>query len=224
MSKHVENKINEIVTLVNTLKAAGEDPKNVSKYEELREELNMLLVLTLVGAEVTEKKFGKKKGQLKVRFNKPLPSMEEVAEIANVVQDLVMNTEVNVNEDAIVVPMKRDFDPDEFKMKNKDLEDKILGNNGFAFSDELLTADDIPRLAAIGMAARKRANIVKFAVVAGAIVITVTTAAVIYNSKKNKKDEVPEETDTDSDDGIIDMDEDIDDVEVDDVDIDDVAV
>ena len=158
-------------------------------YFAQREAVNKIAIQLLVGAEI----YANKKGEEKIKFNQSLPTLMQINEIATVM-DLLVNSENDVfgkEDDDMQIPGFQI--PVIEKVSNKKLGSAIIGTNAPSIANIYFGGTDCIKIAALGQEARKRANLIKFIIVAGSVVVVaggVTAAAIVISKKKNKADEI----------------------------------
>lgn len=228
MAKFTEEKMAAIsskLAALRTLLVNAQENDN-DKYMALRAELNMEIIQFCVGGKFYEKKDGSNA----IKFTAPLPSRQQVAEVARLVDEFVklesQAYESDDEDDMSCSCLLRNEVADVDKINNKQLREAIFnGTNGeLCYYKRYLTGIDVMTLAGIGEKARKDARL-KTLIIGGSIVlvtgIAVGTGIYLYNKKKEEDDmeciDIPPEDDADD----IDID-DINDDDIPTVDVDDI--
>lgn len=224
MSKFVEGCIKDIKRMTKT-----EIPELINNvelgaamYEEYRMELNRAIIQACIGGEFTQNS----KGENKIKFNKSLPTTNELAEIISLMDVYVKTVEIPYL-NSIDYVGDDDYDEDMSipnsleiasagsgiinidKVNNKKVTNYIFGKNGYdPIMKYMLNASDIMKIAAIGVDLRKKTNRNTMIIIGG---ISIAVAAGIgyalykYNSDKNDIDKSM--NDVDLDDSEIELDE-----------------
>ena len=188
MSKFVTEEIKKIEAIV-TAGIQKIEQSSEEEYNAMRLELNMHVIQTLIGGEVATKK----DGSYKIKFNKPLPSMVEVATIAGLVDKFYQaemkqcvgyddDDDMSIPEDTNMIQYT--------KMNQKELQGAVLGAGGFA--SMMINGTDCITIAGIGKETRKKANFHKALIIGGisvAIIGAATAGCIIYK-KKHKDDDI----------------------------------
>ena len=224
----------EKMTLINTMLTQtmpaylASAEKTSEGYQQLRAELNMEIIQFCVGGQIKDTKNGDT-----IKFNKKLPSREQVATVAAALDAYIKKYEADIIEQdedddddmsCNVCCMTNELAPVD-KINNKQLKENILtgGTAGLAYYKRFLTGIDVITLAGIGEKARKDHNI-KVAIIAGSVVLVAgaaVTAGVLIKKNHDNSCANPDldELDVDVDDVDVDEIEDLDipEVEVEDV-------
>lgn len=180
---------------------------DANQYMMKRLELNMSVIQFLIGGDFTEAKGGK---EWKIKFNHKLPSRSDLAEIARIMEDFVINVEAPFMEavqcaaagggedDDMSIPINATLEPTAHvglpkieKINTKKLKNYIFGYDGKpAISRLMLNAADCLEIAVMGEELRKKVNRNRMMIVGGiALLITGGAVAAVCIHKKNKKAE-----------------------------------
>jgi len=188
----INNQISTMASMVATGNAT------LNQYKAERISLNLHIIQVLVGCTIVEKN-----GSRKVKFNKPLPTKEQIANVAKVVQNFINTVECKImkatgeDEEDLAIPVSAGI-PDIEKCNNKKLAANILGTDTVSISTLPINGVDCMQLAAFGEEARKKRNTKLAIIIAGCVVVAAvgTTVAVLTIKKKKEKDEEAELNET----------------------------
>ena len=190
----INNQIANITAMVSQGNAS------INQYKQERTTLNLHVIQVLCGCTIVEKN-----GARKVKFNKPLPTKDQIAQVAKTVQNFINTIECNImksngeDDDDIAIPVSAGI-PDIEKCNNKKLAASILGTDMLSICTLPINGVDCMQLAAFGEEARKRRNTKLAIIIAGCVVVAAvgTTAAILVVKKKKEKeaeDEIAEYSD-----------------------------
>ena len=205
-NKKMENQISEIrnwATQGIPALIASKPGLDVKGYfQEGRLCLNLLLIETLIGAEITADTGKNAKGDYKIKFNRRLPTATELAEISEIVAKFIKDVEkpfldqftttdpgdMNIPDDVSTIRLE--------KINAKSMKELIFGGAG-PVTNRMLNAIDCIQLAGVGEQLRKR-TIRNRVLIVGGIALVVTGGTIVgVNMYKKHKDKVAADTGTD---------------------------
>jgi hypothetical protein len=237
MSKFVNSKITDLKeamfvknpAIINaTIKANNEISMN--DYIKLcRVPINNLIFEIVLGGEITD---DEKKG-MRLKFNKKLPSTEELSKVCSLltayieqIEEPLLETfdipdETTKDNDDLSIPAE-DTSSTEFiivetfskeekkKLNGKKINEKLY-SSGLAAT--CINVDTVMELASIGKKVRKKRNLTVGLIVGGSVIVLGTAAAIAVAMSGKSEETESEIDDTDTDD----IDTDIEDIEIEDI-------
>lgn len=216
--KFVEETISEIkefcTVTVPAMAAQINDP--TAYLMNQRAALNNLIIEAMLGCEIT---VGATEKENKVKFNHHLPSMAQVREVVNIVDDFIANVE-NPMLAALINAGQAESDdlaiPQEFELKigdevqrvtmidkvsNKKLKSEIFERR--LMQTVKMTGKDVLALAALGQEARKRSCRNKMLIIGGIQILLLgglTAALIVRKVTKKHEDDNMENIDVSAED------------------------
>lgn len=201
-SKKVANQITEIKDWCTKgiPEIIAKNPSVKEYFQQGRLCLNLLLIETMIGAEISVDTGKNAKGDYKVKFNRCLPTVAEMAEISNIMADFVKNVEgpflskfaaPSGNDDDMAIPPNDASTIRLERVNAKSLKDLIFNGGNDAMTNRMLNAVDCIQLAGIGCELRKK-TIRNRVLIAGGIALVVTGGIIVgmnvYKAHKEKCD------------------------------------
>ena len=177
--------------------------KNGTDYAGLREQMNIAVIEALTGSEYKQSK----KGVAKFHFSKAMPHMEDVAQIAQIMDDYVSKVELSQavangaaeDDGDMSIPQVVSISkipPFQGKITNKTLNEYLLSPTGVL--NMVLDSAAVTQLAAFGDAARRDANIKTGIAVGVGAAAGATAAGIGYAVYKHNKNTAVADTDEDT--------------------------
>lgn len=173
--------------------AANPNMDDKTYFQRGRLCLNLLLIETLIGAEITVDSGKNAKGDYKIKFNRRLPTATELATICGIVSKFIKNVEGPFTSKFTDDPMGIPEDDSEIELEKinaKSMKDLVFGSG---LINRMINSVNCVQLASIGDQLRKKTIRDRVLIVGGiALVITGGTIVGINMYKKHKEKEAGE--------------------------------
>lgn len=236
MSKGVKERVNaiekkaltEIPAIMQSVTGSS-DEAGMAKYRNARQELNIKVIETVLGADISE---GKKAGEWKVKYGKKLPNVSELGKICQIMDEYTEKYEVPfyakfISNAAVPAPVATTADaaveaegqendlsiPKEEvmytakykklgridKINKKKMKEELFQHN---LVSEFIDSAAVMVIASYGEKIRKKQNLTTTLIVGGISLVVVggvITGICIANSKKHKNDVDDPDVDIDID-------------------------
>ena len=197
-SKKVANAIEEIRNWALVQVPAKIQKENLTEEQYLNDcrlVLNIMVIQTLIGAEFDK---AGKDGRNKIKFNRPMPTQQQVAEIVEImnqyistVEDPFLEVTTVEDEDDMSIDGMIDSVEKIDKINKKKMVDAIFGYNGQqAIVKMLIDPIDIIRIDLMGKDLRKKCMINRTLIIGGiTLFVAGAGAGAFYLINKNNKDD-----------------------------------